>query len=36
MYMYTVHQSGHKLKALPLVHFLGTLLLKEQNNDDLC
>ena len=24
------------LKALPLVHFWSTLLLKEQNNDDLC
>ena len=24
------------LKALPLVHFWSILLLKEQNNDDLC
>ena len=24
------------LKALPLVHFWSVLLLKEQNNDDLC
>ena len=34
--MYTEHENGQKLKASPLVHFLSTLLLKEQNNDDLC
>ena len=28
--------TSHDVKALPLVHFWSVLLLKEQNNDDVC